>query len=335
MTTPGVITVACAADERFAMPLAVTIRSLLDHLAPDWKLNLFLLNGGISERFCNRLYDSWDSRRLSLNVVRPETSRLSQLRVSHHVNHLTYYRLLLPELLPNSLDKVLYLDSDLLVRHDVRELWELPLGEAWALAVQDCAAPYFDSTICAPNIERCQPYLAAVRPIANYREQGFSPASPYLNGGVLIINLNEWRQNDATERMLSCLHKNSEFVLFWDQYALNVLLCDRWKQLDLRWNQGSHVYRYPDSDHSPFSAVQYEQIKNDPYIVHFTSPEKPWHALGRHPFREEYFQVLDRTDWNGWRPTTADAVREYFARFRKQLKDAIYIRVKGRSRTKT
>ena len=138
-------------------------------------------------------------------------------------------------------------------------------------------------------------------PVPNFRELGFKPEAAYFNAGVLLIDLAAWRVADVSRRLLECLEEHRRHVVFWDQYALNVVLAGRWGQLDLRWNQGSHVFHYPTWEQSPFDRQTYEQVRRDPYIVHFTTRAKPWRAC-RHPLRGEFFKYLDRTAWAGWRP---------------------------------
>ncbi len=312
------------------MPLAVTIRSLLNHLAPDRRLQLFLLDGGIRVRTLERLRASWEMTRVDLTVLRPDVSRLRNLRVSNHVNHLTYYRMLLPELLPESLDKVLYLDSDLLVRHDIGELWDEPLDHFWALAVQDYAAPFINVAIGVDHYSDIEPYIAATKPVGNYEELGLDPRAPYLNGGVLLIALQQWRQQGLTQRMLDCLHQHAAHVLWWDQYALNVALAGHWNTVDHRWNQGAQIYQYPDGRHSPFEEHVFQSLLHDPFIVHFTSPDKPWRALCKHPYRQEFYQVLDQTDWRRWRPSLGAAASERCRRAYQDSLDYVYLRTFGR-----
>jgi lipopolysaccharide biosynthesis glycosyltransferase len=295
MYSPTALSVACAADDRFALPLAVTVRSLLDRLAPNRALDLYLLDGGIRDESFHRLRASWDDDRLALKVIRPDISRLSRLKISQHVNHLTYFRILLPELLPSSLAKVIYLDSDLLIKRDLGVLWDEPLDDWWSLAVQDAAAPYFDASAMLDNYRKCGPLLAATCPITNYRDLGLAPHSLYLNGGVMVVNLEQWRTHGLTDQLMNCLHNHSEHVLWWDQYALNVVLADHWRPLDLRWNQGAHIFTYSDWTHSPFPEQEFNQLVNDPWIVHYTSPIKPWHPLCRHRYKSEFDTVVNST----------------------------------------
>jgi lipopolysaccharide biosynthesis glycosyltransferase len=91
-------------------------------------------------------------------------------------------------------------------------------------------------------------------------------------------------------------------VLWWDQYALNVVLAGRWRSLDHRWNQGAHIYAYPSAAASPLDAATFARVHNDPWIVHFCSPTKPWHYFCRHPYTADFRRCLRRTAWQSWRP---------------------------------
>lgn len=297
------LAIVLAADERFAMPLAVTMRSVLDSAAVARSVRFLVLDGGLSEGARERIAQSCRSPRLAgIEWVPLSDARLEGLRVSGHVNRMTYARLLIPELLDRSIERVIYLDSDLLVRRDLGPIWDGSLEGALCRAAQDCAAPFLDSAKVLSNFRRCAPYMVARRPVPNAAALGLPPEQPYLNGGVLVLDPGAWRREGLTQRMLRCLEENVRHIRWWDQYALNVVLAGRWTSLDPRWNQGAHLYTYPTWRESPYDQGTFESLRDDPHIVHFASPVKPWHAESRHPFRDEWLRCLDRTKWAGWRP---------------------------------
>jgi lipopolysaccharide biosynthesis glycosyltransferase len=222
--------------------------------------------------------------------------------ISDQVNTVTYLRLLMPLLLPEDVGRVIYLDADMLVRHDLAQLWDEPQGEEAALAVQDIAAPWIDAEQMLPNIDRCRQYLAAIKPVVNFRALSLPADGKYLNGGMLVANIATWRREQFPERMLAMLRDHREHILWWDQYALNIVLAGRWRAVDHRWNQGAHLFVYPDWRHSPLDRQAFRQLRRDPWIVHFCSPSKPWQYFCHHPYSREFFYYLDRTNWQGWRP---------------------------------
>jgi lipopolysaccharide biosynthesis glycosyltransferase len=298
----GEIVVVSGADNGYAMPLAVTMRSALDRLAPNQRMRLFILDGELTDENKRRLEDSWRDPRLTLEWLRPDIDLVRDLPVSDHISIAAYLRLLMPTLLPADVTRVIYMDADMMVRRDLSDLWKEPQGDHAVLAIQDLAAPYIDATYSAPNIERCYPHLAAAHPIANFRELGLPRDGMYFNSGLLVFDVAQWRRERIAEQVLECLRVHREHVLWWDQYALNVVLARRWRALDHRWNQGASIYAYPDWTLSPFDRATFETIRDSPWIVHFCTPTKPWHYFCRHPFTREFRAALLQTAWRDWRP---------------------------------
>jgi lipopolysaccharide biosynthesis glycosyltransferase len=328
------VVVATAADDKFVMPLAVTVRSVLDRLAPSSRLKLYVLDGGITPGNREKLESSWDDARLSVEWRPQNMAEFESMPLCGHVSAATYLRLRLAQLLPAEVGRVIYIDADMLSRRDLTELWNEPQGEAPVQAVQECAAPWIDAEVAASNIEQIRPFLAAIHPIRNYKELGLRPTAPYFNAGMMVVDLDRWRRENVTEKLMQCVRDNAEHVLWWDQYVLNVVFCDRWRQLDLRWNLGAHLSVYPSWKSSPLSQEQFNQLKTDPWIVHFCSPVKPWHDGCRHPYTAAFFETLDRTAWAGWRPEPAPEVRLQIAKERRRmlkrtLKQSLRNMVKG------
>ena len=306
-TPPIAVTTGC--DENYAVALVVAVQSMLDTLAVNRRVDLYLLDGGLLPDSIERLKQSWDDPRLRVIVVPVDMDQLQGLPTQGHVTASSYLRLLIPQLLPSDVSKVVYIDSDMLVRRDLATLYDQDVADHSTLAVQDYAAPHIDADIAlanqtpglAPsgNPSTCVcPEIVARQPIVNYASLGIDPAGEYFNGGLLVINLDRWRNERLDRRMIDCLRDNLEHVLWWDQYALNAVLHDSWGRLDSRWNQGAHLFEYSEVAASPFGAEQYHQLASDPWVVHFCSPSKPWHRFCLHPYRAEYREVLSRTLWN-------------------------------------
>jgi lipopolysaccharide biosynthesis glycosyltransferase len=296
------IVVVSATDDNYAMPLAVTIRSALDTLGPNRRLRFYVLDGGLHEETKDRLRRSWDDARLTVEWIRPDMAEVGDLMVSHQVNSVAYLRLLMPRLLPDHITRAIYLDADMLVRRNLGDLWAVEQGDFAVLASQDIGAPVLDAPAALPNFERCRHYLSALHPIPNFRELGLPGNAPYFNSGLLVVDVAQWRREEFTSQLLQCLREHRQHVLWWDQYALNVVLAGRWGALDHSWNQGTHVYEIPHWSLSPYDRETFVRLRDSPSIIHFSSPSKPWHYFSRHPFQSDFFRCLDRTAWKGWRP---------------------------------
>ena len=298
--------VLCAADEYYVKPLAVTLHSAASRLRPGQHLHVVLMDGGISESSYAGLRETLVDLPISIHVLRINRSEVGDLMTSHHITHTAYFRLLAGRLLPESIDKVIYLDSDVLVREDLTQLWELELGDHYCLAAPDIACPFVDAWEALdqrPEIRRSIPYLASVSPIPNWRELGLQGAAAYFNSGVMVLNLARWRRESMDQKLIQCLRDNSAHVWCWDQYALNVVFAGNWGQLPARWNQGAHVFEYPDETHSPIDQDDFRAMRDQPAVVHFTTEFKPWKYEPFHPLRETFFEQLDLTAWRGWRPS--------------------------------
>lgn len=299
---PDTIVLVAAADDNFAMPLAAMVKSVLCNLAPDRLVLLHVIDGGLGDALRSRLLSSWDSPRLRVHWLEPEFAALRHMKITGHVNLLTYSRLLIPDLLPARHRKAIYLDCDMIVLGDLGEIWDRDPGAHHLLAVQDMTAPWMCSETALANFEACRPYLSATEALTNYRELGIPPDTRYFNAGLLLLNLTQWRATEATRRIIAYLNDHSEHVRWWDQDGLNAILHANWGELDLPWNQIPHIFRYPSWRESPFSEAEYQAITEHPKAIHYSARSKPWHGDNTHPARDQFFHYLDQTAWAGWRP---------------------------------
>src|SRR5262245_51600848 len=104
------ISVVSAADDNYAMPLAVTIRSAIDHLRPGQRLHVHILDGGLTDASKRRLERSWRARHVTVQFLKPPVEQIADLKTENHLNLVTYLRLFMPQLLPAELSRVIFLD---------------------------------------------------------------------------------------------------------------------------------------------------------------------------------------------------------------------------------
>lgn len=296
-STAEPLVVVTGADENYSIGLAVTVQSMLYHLDEKRRVELYVLDGGITPETKQRLLTSWSNPRMRIHWIDADVQSLSHLVTAGHLNHTTYLRLLIPDILPASVDKVLYLDSDLLIRRDLGLLWDEPLGEHAILAGQETGCPYVDSGIVFADQPSKLSRLGTTTPVKNYRELGMNPHAKVFNAGILVINVDYWRKHNVPQLAFDCLEEHREHVLFCDQYALNVVLADAWREVDTRWNQTAQVYVCGSVAESPFDEATYRLLLDDPWVCHFTWMYKPWWQGCDHPFAEEFVEQMRRTEW--------------------------------------
>jgi len=289
--------VVTAADGGFAMQLATMAASIAANTTGSFRL--FVLDGGIGEADKRRVRESCPSDQVELVFLHPDTQRVKGLKTNRHITESTYFRLEIGELLPLEIEKIIYLDADLIVLGDIRELWSCQLNSHHLLAVEDFSCPRMDAATLE-NFPANSAYLTCQHPVKLYKKFGIPGSAKYFNAGVLVLDLVKWRRDAIGETVLRYLRDHDEHVRFVDQDGLNVVLWDKWADLAPSWNQMPHIYRFPSWKHSPFDKATFNQVRRYPKIVHFLGGGKPWCKDQMHPYRPDYFWYLDKTAWAGW-----------------------------------
>ena len=316
-TSPPVI--VCAADDRFAMPLAVTFYSVLAHLDAPERAVLFALDAGVSARSRRRVRRVVQRHGGTLEWIPLDPDRLADLPGNRWLPQASYARLFIPQLLPERFDKAIYLDCDTLVLENLRRLWARPVGGHSHLAVQDLG----------------QPYVSSPEGVPDYETLGLPADAQYFNAGLMVMNLRRWRAERIGAQVMRYVQRHDPNALrFLDQTALNAVLAGQWGELDPRWNQMHGIYEYASWEHSPFSQKRYTDLIERPHIIHYTFTGKPWKPGRRHPEQRRYLRYLKasgwfgRWAWHGWRARHALLTAKRVTRVRTRLR-TLYRRVRG------
>lgn len=188
----------------------------------------------------------------------------------------TWYRVFLPELVPD-VDRLISLDSDLLVLDDLAPLWRTELGDNLLAAVAN--VPQWDH-------------------VGRPEAIGLPPGREYFNAGVLLLDLAGMRTEGTTAGLRSLVLANAERLGWRDQDAWNLALSGRRLALHPRWNVMNSTLLYPWAA-EVFGARALNEARSNPAIRHFEGPSinKPWHYMCPHEMRELYFDVRRRTPW--------------------------------------
>lgn len=285
--SPIIIAVTC--DRKFAPPLTVMLKSLLANATGARRFIIYVLSDGLRSSDRKTIQRSLIDRRAEIRFVALDWRSLANLKLSRHASPAVYFRLLIQTVVPEEVDRLIYLDSDLIVNTDVQALWEMDLHGKTLLAVQ----------------EQCRDSQTVSGPFAlpNYLELGLPPDAKYFNSGVMLINLKKWRDTDVSGRALAYLHTYREKVLWWDQDALNAVLAGDWGELDHRWNVLTQTFTNPSWHDGPVKdRSAYEAMIRHPYILHFNTRSKPWEQGNQHPRRSLFFHYLSLTRWAGHWP---------------------------------
>ncbi|PAD87939.1 hypothetical protein CHH55_10190 [Niallia circulans] len=266
------INIVFSVDNNYIEHFVVSLISLLENNLENTKLNIIVIDGGIEKKTQGFLSELADKYNAILSFEKINNDMLNGVNLEGHISEATYYRIMIPELFPENIKKVIYLDSDVLVRKDIMELWDTEIG---------------DSVIGAIKLNEYN----------GYDKIDIPKDAPYFNAGVLVINLDKWREEQITRKAFEYIKRHPEKLIAHDQSILNYLLYDKWHQVDYKWNVRTQIFSldYLNAGFDNFES--FEEVKEDPSIVHFTTASKPWHYLNNHPFKKEYFYYLDKTGY--------------------------------------
>lgn len=196
--------------------------------------------------------------------------------MSAYITTSTYYRLLAAEILPSDLHKILYLDSDIIVRKSLQTLWNTDVENFAVGVVRD---------------------MDEKKHIAEARLP-YPMESGYFNAGVLLINLDYWRKHNVTRRLMDFIVSNSDVIRHHDQDVLNATLFNEKIWLPVTYNfQNGFLYDIPEMiQYSDFLLPEILKVQKDPAILHFTI-QKPWEFNCVHPQRHVWFYYKSRSLW--------------------------------------
>ncbi|MBD2342596.1 glycosyltransferase family 8 protein [Anabaena subtropica] len=281
------LVVVCGADDNYARPLAVTLYSALVNLEKGCTLYLYIIDGGITEQSKQRLQRVLNVEHIDLHLkwISPSNlTSLSHIKTPDWVSAATYLRLLIPDILPEHFQKAIYLDGDLLVEGNLKNLWNQEMGEYALLASTDFGIPYVSSNLG----------------ILNYKELGLAPHTPYFNAGVLVLNLPRWREEKISEKVIRYLSEHEEYVRMGDQEGLNAILANDWGKLHPTWNVISHILFYENWEDSAFKEEirhSKQEIIDNADIFHFAGGSKPWQIECEHPAQLQWIRYLQASKW--------------------------------------
>ena len=262
-------------DENYLQHLSVAIISILKNAHSRKQINIFIL------QCSSKIKKSHKKKIQQLQYMRPNTSinfvdidktifQDFPLIEGTHFTQAMYYRYIIPELFIN-LNKVLYLDCDIVVKADISELYKIELNNNYIAAVQDMVGISNQIRLNLNKTGKCF----------------------YCNSGVLLMNLKLLRRDNVIEKLVNYTIKNKEKLMWPDQDVINVVMENKIKYLDLSWNL---QYYYPETK-TDYNENAFSKAIANPKIIHFIGYEKPWFINSHRPFKKEYFEYLKYSPW--------------------------------------
>lgn len=171
----------------------------------------------------------------------------------------TYYRLLIGEILPESVDRLLYLDPDIVINGDLTEFYNTDLN---GRVLAGCT------------------HLYGFNEWVNFSRLGIKKKNRtcYVNAGVLLIDLSKWRKTVTVKSILSFIQKNIKILFLADQDVINVLFADKLMHIDERlYNLDEKTFRHFSEKSAETERIDLEWVRRNTVIIHYNGKQKPWH----------------------------------------------------------
>ena len=279
------IHISVASNNNYVALTAALIKSIICNHLSNELLIFYVINDKISKRNKDKI-TTLSSGDVQIKWIDPD--KILPEKIDYPLDNSSYpstafLRLLAPYIMAQDVEKLIYLDVDMIVLGDVSELWHLDLKGYPIAAVIDLV-----------KIVSC-PWGG----ITNYKQLGIPAETRYFNSGLMVIDVQQWRENQTPKKVFKVMEDNLKFVNYADQYGLNVIFAQNWLEIDPLWNWYAHNY-HP-----------------NPKIIHFLDI-KPIFKSYRYEkeFQKEFFKYLNMTPWIH-APLKSDFVRIFYKAYIK------------------
>ncbi len=247
-------------DENYIPYLNVMLSSLL-YSNPDEYFDIYLLHSGVRKQMLGET-EQILGKRGKLTSIRVNDIRLENAPTSSRYPREIYYRIFAAKYLPQNLDRIIYLDPDLIVNKPLRELYAMDMRDYYFAAAS---------------------HTGPVLRKFNEMRLDMEEESPYINSGVMLMNLDLLRKEQCYEDVFDFIEKKKMLLLLPDQDIISSLYGSRIYALDpFRYNMTEALYQR----HAPFERdLNLNWVREHSVIIHYCGRNKPW--------KETYIGKLD------------------------------------------
>lgn len=279
------INILYSSDNNYAQHLGVSIYTLLDKNRQFDSISIYVVNNGIDDNNISRLHQLIGQFSNAHLILVPFDSWKEQLHLNMQweISISSYARLFVASILPMHVQRVLYLDCDMLIYESLDLLWKTELCGHILGAVQDSIGNKTKSAI------------------------DLIPTTKYFNAGMLLIDLSAWRNANIERKALSYIESKQGNVTHHDQGVLNNLLYNDVLILPLQYNvmtihfffNRAKLLKFSGENADFYSEEEIENAKLNPVILHFTPSltPRPWIKGCHHPRCADYWAALNKTPW--------------------------------------
>lgn len=281
--------VAFCISDNYSSIVAVTLQSFVDHHTNESAFTFHLVSEALSADnldYLRRVIAQRSSWQLLYHPI--EEKNLAHIPTGPFTIH-AWYRIFLDQLLPEEVEKVLYLDADTLIASSIDELFQIPLENVAIGAAKDQ-----------------QNFITATK-----QRIGLPQQHTYVCSGVLLMNLSYWREHNIAQQILDWAIANAHRLGCPDQDAINVVLREKTVVLPAKWGIIAKNFLYDAFYQTEEAAEAYHH----PCIIHYAGCAPWYYELSKIAprFQELWYETNKRME----QPVE---MRSYFPTILKRLK---------------
>lgn len=276
------IHIALTFDNNYVEQSVVLMTSILANKGNE-NIHFHILDGGLNIKTKKRIFEI-NNCKTEFHLV--NTELFKNYKKTDYYPQSMLWTMILPDIIP--VNKLLYLDCDMVVNTSLRELWQTDLDDNYIAAVEDANGKKY-----AKRFGLKKNPVNTSTGLAKQRTKGFSK---FFNTGTMLINCQKWHKDDIPKKAVEMSMNNTGTALGYDQTVLNKLFEDKVKFLDLKWNlQYCPINIWSTYD----SLAEYKDAIETPAIIHYVGDYKPWKpGLGCfNPKQKDYFKYQKLTSF--------------------------------------
>lgn len=271
------INILIASDINYAPFYGVMLTSLFENNGGNI-FDIHLLTDSTWTEEETRKYEQLAAAHDSHFFVYPvDESIMEKYPLKAHLNLSTYYNLFAVDILPETIHKIIYMDGDMIVKGNLRKLWDLDISEyACAMAV-NCT--FFDQSY--------------------YERLQYDAKWGYYNNGTTLYNFDYLRKIKFSEKAVDYINAHRDSIYWMDQDVQNALLHEKILQLPIEYNFQTLFFHHSDWEY--YDEVFRKQIVEAaayPIVIHYCGHLKPWDfRYYKMPFGRIWREVCSRSLW--------------------------------------
>ena len=273
------INIVFASDNNYAQHTAVAMASVLVNTKVPQKIQFYLIDDEIQQENKEKITKTVQNLGGNIEFIKIKNSRLEDCYVSGELSRASYFRLDIANILDENIEKIIYLDCDLLVYDDIEKMWQLDMGGK-------------------PVAATCDLGIMASARVRKQKNKfiGLPFDAPYFNAGVLIMDLKKWRDGNYAEAIIALATQNK--YPNHDQDALNKFFMNNWQEIPLRWDVIPPVFNlFLKILTKPDLRKKAIEAKLNPAIFHYAGGYKPWEYEIHDGFNDKYYEYLKLTEY--------------------------------------